>query len=112
MSDTSIKLRDHISSVSTVVEENAKAATQMQSTARSVREIMSPVAESARGQALLANDLSAQSNAVSRQFGDMADLAERAVMQTTKLTTLVENFDIDGDRGFAGPYRETVAALP
>jgi methyl-accepting chemotaxis protein len=96
--------------VSTVVEENATPATQMQINTQSVMALMVPIATTSESHAATAEEVSASAVEMAAQIREMDDTATTIRTQADRLTALLSKFTIRApktlDQSAAKPRRE------
>jgi len=93
MQGASSTLNRDMSSVSAIVEENATAAREMQSTSHSVMTMIVPIAELSERQARSADDVSASTAELAAQVQEMDATAHELSAQAASLTDLVSVFE-------------------
>ena len=93
MQGASSTLNRDMSSVSAIVEENATAAREMQSTSHSVMTMIVPIEELSEPQARSADDVSASTAELAAQVQEMDATAHELSAQAASLTDLVSVFE-------------------
>jgi len=97
MRDASAQLAENMGSVSSVVEENAAAAGQMEATTSSVSQAIDPVARTAEAQSELAGQVSGAAHQLAAQVSVIADSAHRLDGQAQALAGSLAHFVFDFD---------------
>ncbi|HTC29806.1 MAG TPA: HAMP domain-containing methyl-accepting chemotaxis protein [Candidatus Acidoferrum sp.] len=105
----SAEINAMIGSVSSVIEENAAAATQMQISTASVTDLMLPIATSAESHAATAEEVSASAYETSAQITELNMTAETVLSQSERLRKALDGF-VTGDVLCAAPVTPALAA--
>lgn len=89
------RIVEHISSVSSIIEENAAAATEMQKTTTDLSLQLEPIATAAKEQSQTATNVSAAAEELTYQIGEMRLVASEAENSSSKLAALAGRFRAD-----------------
>jgi methyl-accepting chemotaxis protein len=105
----SAEINAMIGSVSSVIEENAAAATQMQISTASVTDLMLPIATASESHAATAEEVSASAYETSMQITELNLTAETVLSQSDRLRKALDGF-VTGDALCAAPATPALAA--
>jgi methyl-accepting chemotaxis protein len=95
MRDASTQVADNVAGVSSVVEQNAAAAGEMQATTGAVTHAVTPVAAAAEQQSAAAEEVSASAAELAAQTNEIALTARHVRAQAEALEALVSRFTLD-----------------
>jgi methyl-accepting chemotaxis protein len=95
MRDASTQVADNVAGVSSVVEQNAAAAGEMQATTGAVTHAVASVAAAAEQQSSAAEEVSASAAELAAQTNEIALTARHVRAQAEALEALVSRFTLD-----------------
>lgn len=90
----SSSITDNIGSVSSIVEQNAAAATEMQKTTNHLSEELTPVAVAAEEQSRTAEAVSSAATQLAQQMQEMRSFAQHVRERSTQLHSLADRFAV------------------
>jgi methyl-accepting chemotaxis protein len=105
----SAEINAMIGSVSSVIEENAAAASQMQISTSSVTDLMLPIATASESHAATAEEVSASAYETSAQITELNMTAKTVLSQSDRLRKALDGF-VTGDVLQAAPATPALAA--